>query len=128
MQVICESPNRAGIPKESWQPIIDNCLTRFPEDIRNRVGKREFNATGRILTFNLLSRDRLTEQLWGLKDDFKQIPGVKDYNIPFEQVKDKDGQNANPHPRAAKQQLRNASKRHMVNEAGEITNQHGAAT
>ena len=88
VQVICETPDRTGIPKDRWQSIIDDCLVKFPEDIRKRVGRREFNnVTGRILTFNLASRDGLTEQLWELKNDFMQVPGVKDYNIPFEQVK-----------------------------------------
>ena len=63
----------------------------------------------------------------GAQNDFMQVPGVKDYNIPFEQVKDKDGQNANPHPRAAKQQLRKAPRRQEVNEAGEIIDQRGGA-
>ena len=38
-----------------------------------------------------------------------------------------DGQNAYPHPRAAKQQLRKTPRRQEVNEAGEIIDQRGGA-
>ena len=60
MQIHAQTTEGLSIAKGANQDqVIKDCIKVMTPDIKKRLGKREFNPTGRIITFNFATENGL---------------------------------------------------------------------